>query len=558
MSLPLPAAPGQVRRNSVLGPKVKSVARAWTGKNAHVMKLSPLEANRVRAAIASRHATTPERRLAATGERLLVLYDGWSTDRYVSEMFGEQLVDLLSHFGYGIDFVNVTNYTAGMIGTHKATFYLGVLYDTPLNTAFKNDVMNATKPVCWMGYNLWSLAWTSTGAYNKTFENKFGFRFQYLDSGYTSVTYKSQLLNKMDQDACKMSVLSSAKASVICRAKTDAGSTIPYVIKSGNLWVVADNPLSTVDYSDIPNEDRTLVFCDIIHDILNTGQVESHPALLRIEDVSSTASPALLRQIADILSAEGVPFVISTIPFYRDPMGYWNNGVGYEIPLSQAPEVVSAINYMVSKGGQVIQHGTTHQYGDGPNPYHGVTGEEWEFFRMGLDGTTNMDNYVALNPVPEDSPTWVHDRVMTGKNALAALGWNVTGWLTPHYLASEVDYQEFAKTYEYKIDPTINFRVDPSGNLFYQSIFSPYPYKDHNGMVTIPETVNYISPYVPYATPSDIITRAKKMKVVRDGWASMYFHPFLDPAQLRTAVRGIKNAGFKFVNPSKALGPVAK
>ena len=41
---------------------------------------------------------------------------------------------------------------------------------------------------------------------------------------------------------------------------------------------------------------------------------------------------------------------------------------------------------------------------------------------------------------------------------------------------------------------------------------------------------------------------AKANLVVRDGFASFYFHPFYDIAMLKQIVTGIKQAGYTFVS----------
>jgi sortase A len=50
--------------------------------------------------------------------------------------------------------------------------------------------------------------------------------------------------------------------------------------------------------------------------------------------------------------------------------------------------------------------------------------------------------------------------------------------------------------------------------------------------------------------PEDIIRAASKNLGVRDGWASLYFHPFLETKLLSDSVEGIKGLGFDFVKAS--------
>jgi len=57
---------------------------------------------------------------------------------------------------------------------------------------------------------------------------------------------------------------------------------------------------------------------------------------------------------------------------------------------------------------------------------------------------------------------------------------------------------------------------------------------------------------VPPRLPSDAARLARLVKVVRDGWAGCYFHPFLDIEYLKQLVTGIKAEGYTFVPVGKA------
>ena len=61
---------------------------------------------------------------------------------------------------------------------------------------------------------------------------------------------------------------------------------------------------------------------------------------------------------------------------------------------------VSALKYMQSKGGTIIEHGYTHQYSNVANPYDGVTGDDAEFFRAQC-ATTQTPPYNFDAAVPE-------------------------------------------------------------------------------------------------------------------------------------------------------------
>ena len=68
----------------------------------------------------------------------------------------------------------------------------------------------------------------------------------------------------------------------------------------------------------------------------------------------------------------------------------------------------------------------------------------------------------------------------------------------------------------------------------------------------MPETLSYIDPLgQPPSLPADLLHRAELNKVVRDGWASFYFHWFLDINYLKDTVSGLKSQGY--IRPDRPL-----
>jgi Uncharacterized protein conserved in bacteria (DUF2334) len=61
---------------------------------------------------------------------------------------------------------------------------------------------------------------------------------------------------------------------------------------------------------------------------------QQHRALLRLEDVGPLADPLQLRQAADLLAAEGIPFSVAVYPVYVGPV---NQHPRQRIPLQDRP-----------------------------------------------------------------------------------------------------------------------------------------------------------------------------------------------------------------------------
>src|SRR5262249_15142492 len=147
-----------------------------------------------------------------------------------------------------------------------------------------------------------------------------------------------------------------------------------------------------------------------LHDFFNQPHQEERKALLRLEDISVEDDIDKLREIADYLAERGVPFQIALIPIFKDP------ATGEEIYLSDRPQFVRTIRYMVSKGGLVVMHGVTHQY-------RGRSGDDFEFW-----------DRAGNRPIQGDSPTLVDQKLRDGLAECFRNGIYPVTWETPHYM----------------------------------------------------------------------------------------------------------------------------
>ena len=521
---------------------------------------------------------------AQTGPKTLIVYDG-PPDTEFSKLglaYGIMLKNLMGHFDSNAELLPVQNYVAGKMQAYDATFYMGGYYDNPLPAAFLSDVMTTQKTVVWFKYNLWQLAWNP--AYG--FPAKFGFDFASLrgmnaapsaanpnPGFFDTIGYKGKSFVKYytfngatgvinaDPDIGMTTVVDPAKASVLVPVTNpNTGETAPYVIRSGNFWYVADMP-----FSFIGPRDRYLVLTDLLHDMLGVNTPEKHQALVRLEDVGAMVSVQAMKTLTDYLYGKKIPFSIAMIPHYMDPLGVYNGGVAQEVPLSQASNLKRAVNYALPRGGEVVMHGYTHQYSNIRDPHTGVSGDDYEFW-----------NIVTNAPVAEDSTAWALGRLNAGKNELMSNGYNPVAWETPHYqasaLASKAMPLVFPTTYQrvvYYTADTPNFNAATNKDFGVGQIFPYVIKKDHYGQRIIPESLGNIEYNISAIDPTsnynytwqDIVTNAEYGKVVRDGYASFFFHPFwLEPAvgvpgfaDFKNLINGITNLGYTWIAPSKAM-----
>jgi uncharacterized protein YdaL len=520
----------------------------------------------------------------ATTASTLILYDNPANDPYskLGMMYAIMLRNLLGHFNATVTLEPVQNYTAGQINANTATFYIGDYYNNPLPAAFLGDVMTATKTVVWFKYNLWQVAWNTAYTFTQTYGINFlglaGLNAQPSSSNpnpgfYDTVTYKNMSMVKYyaydastgtvnaDPDIGLTQVADATKAqSLVTITNSQTKATAPYVMRSGNLWYFADMPFTYIGPTD-----RYLVICDMLHDILNTGAPVNHRALVRLEDLDAFTTTASMKQLSDYLYSLRIPFTMATIPLYTDPNGYYNGGVPETIHLAQATGLKSALNYALPRGGSIVMHGYTHQYDSTPNVQNAVSGNDYEFWFM-----------VQNRPVDEDSEQWAQGRMADGLAEFTNNGYKVKGWGAPQYqmspLASQAAAAEFTTSFQravYYTSTNPQIGTGAANQDFSAGQFFPYIInKDYYGERIVPEnlgSIQYnictIDPFSCVAyTWQQMLTNAQYALVVRDGFASMFFHPYwLEPglgvpamSDFKSLVSGITKLGYKWVDGTTA------
>ena len=526
--LPAPPRPPRLvpeRRSARLAPLVDSEAFAV------LPALSP-EATLVAPAIASGNT--------------LILYDASGSWGFLGELYAQQTANLVSRFGTW-KAAPVSSYVAGQMSAYTAVVYIGSTYDEPLPLAFLADVRATALPVVWMYDNIWQL----TAEY-ASFATTTGWTWSGFDFGsFTGVSYKGTQLDRdlLNAGGLMGTVISDpGRAQVLATATRSDWTTAPWAVQSGKFYYFSEIPFSYVT----PN-DRYLAFADLLYSIYAPATATRHRALVRIEDVGPDADPAELKAVADALYSRRAPFSVAVYPAYRDPNGAYNGGVATSYDLASKPAVVSALKYMQSRGGTLLMHGYTHQFSNLLNPYTGTSADDFEFYIAHIDAANNV---VYDGPVPGDSQTWATSRIKAGTSAFTKAGLTVpTIFEPPHYAASVADYKAILALFPKRYDRGLYFGgILSGGAIDYAHLngqFFPYPVRDIYGSFVLPENLGNVEPVPfnnhPARLPADILTTGQKNLVIRDGFASFFYHPYLGTTMLTQIVDGLKAQGWTFV-----------
>jgi uncharacterized protein YdaL len=533
---------------------------------------------------AARSAVTPSqaRTWGESGQSTtLVLYDSTGTWGWLGELYAIGAGNLATHFGT-VTAEPVADYVQGQINDYTTTIYLGSTYNEPLPPAFLQDALTTTHPIIWAGDNIWQLSGAEGSSTDTSFEAAYGWdpSSSYIDAtdSIGSVSYKGVSFTRSPDNTggvlaphitspASVNVLATANCASTCApvAQT-SGSSFPWAINSGNLMYIGEIPFSYMSMTD-----RYIAFSDLLFRDLAPDATPSHLALVRLEDVSPASDPAALVAMASYLKSVNIPFSVAVIPQYTDPKGVDNNGVPRSESLLGEPALTTALRTAVADGGTLVQHGYTHQYSDVDNPFTGVSGDDFEFYRAQCaptltspyaydDPCPNSDYVIETGPLPGDSQLSAFSRVTLGRLQFALAGLPApTIWTTPHYAASAADYAGIDQVYSVRYEQELFFGGQLSGGpIDYSHAFGQFfPYEVHDlyGSTIIPENLGDYEPVEQNNNPprlvSDMLNEGSVNLAVTQGVASFFVHPDDDPLTvLRDLVQGLQAEGYTFTSPA--------
>jgi uncharacterized protein YdaL len=520
--------------------------------------------------------------------------------------------NLLGHFPRWQQIVSpIQNYSEGQLEQCEANIYLGTYFRAEVPKPFLTDFIKTRHQVMWLGYHLWDFP-------EEILSQTFGVSFKGLSrldhdstkpesrpNYFKYFHYKGEVFEKYGEfdpkdpkkfnSAFELTVLERVEgkgpeSQVVAWAEhSSTREKIPYVIVNKNKMYVAESP-----FSFATEKDRYLIFTDLLFDLLQEKPIYSQirPAFVRFEDIHPNLPLWQLDAYTRIFETVGVPFGISLIPIFADPlMVQVDDRAERFVTIAQKNYFRGFLSRAEDRRASIIFHGVTHQYKNIKNPFNGLSGDDFEFW----DG-------VNLKPIPEDTPTFVLNRLNSGWELLTAVGITPVAWLTPHYQASPLDFILFGQVFRWNIGRVVYFphqnkqegrlpdeltfdvgeiskhqsRLDvlgktevnfprelkPSGQFFPYEIWG-----DVYGQRLIPENLGNVQPFLNeqvHKTQNigEMLESAKRNRVLRDHWASLFIHPVLilpsweeglgeypgDGRPVIELLDGIRALGYEFID----------
>lgn len=500
-----------------------------------------------------------------------IYYDRSRTTAYgIGRAHAISLENLLGHFPEFTPLVSaVEDYKSGDIDQCSVTFYLGSYYDNEIPQAFLTEFAATRRTAVWMGYSIWKYEpevlsrmigrrYRSLAVLDSDHRDKKGRPTFYRDIQYKGETFsKYGEFTKPDvfsgtpdcvelDDASGTGGVDSEVLATAIHGGT--GRKTPYVVRKHNHYYFADDPFSFIDESD-----RYLIVADLLFDILGAKERHPgiHPALFRLEDISSQTRQDDLNRTVAVLERLKVPLNLAVIPVFADPFRVLKlrNG-GKSIEIDQDAPLSARLGELQRAGATIIWHGVTHQGGVAKNPINGLSGTDFEFWDVKRQA-----------PMPGDSAEWVSRRLERGRAAFKRAGLSPELWETPHYQASPVDSRVFAHMFHWTIGRGFYAEekspLEPEGKP--EGQFFPYEiYRDSYGARVLPENLGDLDatadlPGVKHLSIEEFLANAKRNRVIRDSWASFYFHPYSirGGVDIGRVVERLQGLGYTFISAEK-------
>jgi len=493
------------------------------------------------------HAVAPP---SAPPAHLLVLYQD-EPKGPGTEFAALMTANLLGRFGVA-KIANLDAFRPADAAGQTAVFVLPAFGGARPPQALLDEARAGRVPIVWIQHGAKWLAETPADA------NRLGWRpLSPAPSDVAQVRYKGQVFirDRRNRTAvARAEVADASRVEVFATAVATDGSETPWALRSRRLTYVTEAP-----FAYAVEDDRYVVFGDMLYRILGPTTPERHRAMVRIEDVGPEADPARIRKIAEVLHDEGVPFSIAVYDSYLDPNGHYHQGRPVAFDLGDRPALVRALTAAQARGALLVAHGHTHQYTNQPNPYAGVSGGDYEFFRASLapDASFRLEG-----PLPHDSRAHWRARL----SDLEAM-WRTAGlappqvFTTPHYAASLNAYAAMGERFKVRYERVTYFPGESPGHTPDQrrAMDQYYPFEtvDQRGDFIVPENMGFGAPRRGAGdfgrTPEELVATARRNLVVQDGFASFFYHWYEDPERLRQTVRGIKALGYTFVTPREVV-----
>lgn len=260
-------------------------------------------------------------------------------------------------------------------------------------------------------------------------------------------------------------------------------------------------------------------FAESLHEVFKDNHhIVATQAFIRLEGVHPVVDADTLQEIAEVLKAKNIPYMVSVTPVYLNPK------TDEEYHFIDNPKLIDTLIYMQNNGGSIILHGYTSQF------HLSKTEEGFEFW--------DLKNNQPIYQSPQGNPplanlssgeqldfetTYIRERIHKGIEEMVSYELYPLAFEAPHHAMSQNGYKIISETFS-----TYVGRVQLTDQDWGKMAASPYvsyPTFLH-GMRLLPETNRYIWGEQPQ-TMMHLRGNLIDFSIVKDGVIGGFYHPKL-------------------------------
>ncbi len=231
------------------------------------------------------------------------------------------LKELLYVFNSDVSERDINSYEHGDINKYDSVFVINIQNDI-VNNQFLEDLSKYEDKIYWIGdkiqdYLEYSNKYDIKYSFQNNniteliiqdyleYSNKYDIKYSFQNNNITELMYKEKKI-VIDLGYPFNIVEPSAKSSSIA-TMSDGYNLYPYIINEKNLYYISRWDL-----------ENGYIFDDSLNDFYDIKEFKEGEIFVRIEDVHPFRDTDTLKEVADYLYSENVPFIIALIPTFLD------------------------------------------------------------------------------------------------------------------------------------------------------------------------------------------------------------------------------------------------
>lgn len=444
-------------------------------------------------------------------EKVIILYESTNIFGFNDNIINH-LKELISGaYNKDITLLDVDKYRERELEKYAYAFVVGINKEVK-NDKLISDLKGYKGQIIWCGLGVNNLLKSSKN-YNLEYEGITKDTIISMHYSQNKRDFVPKLENAIVEDYNGIYTILSPKSDdvEILSYMGDGEKYYPHILRDKNLLAI-----SQIDDSNI----SLVILADVLNNVFHIKREDKGKIFLRIEDLHPLRDVKILREMAEYLYKENIPYMVALIPVFIDTK------TGYLNTISENKELIDTLKYMQEHGGSFILHGYTHQ-----NSIKETSGEGFEFW----DGEKDI-------PLDVDIEKYVYDKVGNGlkeciKNSIYPIAFEA-----PHYAMDSKGYKEIKKYFS-----TYSGQYQNSDKKFTSSLF-PYVLRETEHFnKLIPENLGYFEPDNPLSLEK--IKRNFNIISLAKGYtAGVFYHSYLSLKNLKEIVEFFKEQDVEFID----------